>query len=156
MCVRSERSGVVAPPRCCCGLGPQRGTKPPKAALVPNEEPSCGTTARARLPSLSLSLSRSPFGFGSVADRAPSQRPLSLMARAGARAPVPRLAGAVFITLITAHAACALCVLLAGASANSAAGRCGPGCGLLRLTLPAPVWSVSSMRPRGLVGERQL
>ena len=54
-CVRSERSGVVAPPR-CCGLGPQRGTKPPKSALVPNEEPSCGTPARARLPSLSRSL----------------------------------------------------------------------------------------------------
>ena len=59
-CVRSERSWVVAPPR-CCGLGPQRGTrgtKPPKSALVPNEEPSCGTTARARFPSLSRSLWR--------------------------------------------------------------------------------------------------
>ena len=61
------------------GLGPQQGTE-----LRHNGEGP---------PSLFLARAFSPFGFGSVADRAPSRRFLALTARDG----LSRLSGAVFI-----------------------------------------------------------
>ena len=138
----------MASPR-CRGLGPQRGTK-----LRHNGEGP---------PSLFLARAFSPFGFGSVADRAPSRRFLALTARDG----LSRLSGAVFIAHHRAFR------LRAARTPRVASwGECGqcrwPLWPWLWLALDLPVGlcamlcvvcaHVSSVhvRPRGFVGERQL
>ena len=133
-------------------------------ALVPNEEPSCGTTARARRcapppPSPSLSLCMA-LGLSLIAT------PVPLLNGEYPRSPCLAGARCVYYSSPRVLPARFACALLAGASGDSAAGRWGPGRGLLYLTLAAPVGSVSSVcrlcvvgaavRPRGLVGERQL
>ena len=138
----------------CRGLGPQRGTKPPKAALVPNEEPSCGTTARARLPSFSRALSL-PLALGLSLIARPRGASLLLL-----RATICRASPALYLLLITARFVCAPRV--------ASWGECGQ-CRWplwpwlwLALDLPVGLCAVCArapsvhVRPRGLVGERQL
>ena len=111
----------MASPR-CCGLGPQRGTKLPRRHWSPTRNRAA---AQRRGPAF---LPPSPFDFGPAADRAPPRRPPSLN---GACRRLPRLAGAVFITH---HRAFRLRSALG--PARCWGGHCGPGCGLLCLTLP--------------------
>ena len=133
----------MASPR-CRGLGPQRGTK-----LRHNGEGP---------PSLFLVRAFSPFGFGSVTDRAPSRRFLALTARDD----LSRLTGAVFIAH---HRAFRLPVCAPRVASWGECGQCRwPLWPWLWLALDLPVGLCAvcarapsvHVRPRGLVGERQL